>query len=711
MNNQVLLLRKLLAKTSTLKINRTAMRVSLIYCDVGAPWRHASMLDVGILHQMLADARHEVTSACCSWYDEASVPVGALAQDEIGVILAYLDEFNWHASMAVFTRLRAKHPRAKFIALGPYATLAPENVLRSNIFDLLIAGEPYSALFELITVLEKNEGLSRVRNLWWRKPNGELVRNPLRPLIDNLDVLPLPNRSLLEDDWDRFPDEKTLYLRASVGCAHDCIFCFVPILRRAYTGKGDWNRVRAAAHVVGELLAELRRESYSRVVFTDEIFPTSKVWLRTFVQHLRGIALPPWEATVAVEHADREVLELLKMAGCSRLHLGLEAGNESFRKRLATRNTSAADVTNFCNTATELGISIVAHIMVGLPLESAPLAEETITFLHNLKLHRVQWHLFWPIDKTPLGEHCRPKTHAFAGNVQQPPRRYPSLHFSEMQDEELRSTLDRLTFLNMTKLTPTLPPTPSHASTDLLSLLPHGELSWDNWGLVNITDYLSPDGVRGVIVLWPQARVLFPALSLPPGSVLRMNVGLPKRTERYLAAKGGGVRLEIACISDGRHVVLFEMRLEARDISSNRWRELLVPIPEEITTGRLSFLAEASVSDPDEITVWLAEPLVIQESVLLKSREAEQQLRVSLLADLEVFKKRIQELEQEVLQSRQREHELSEECSRKARRIGELQIKILELEKHCEALETAIRQQSETPSLTKLIKKWMRWTR
>lgn len=666
------------------------------------------MLDIGVLHQMLADGRHDVTSTCCGWYDEHPPSLENLSPGESGIIVAYLDEFNWQACRQVFAGLRGKYPRATFVALGPYATLAPENVIRSGVFDFLIAGESYSAFFELITVLEKSENFSPVRNLWWRKSDGEIIRNPLRPLIDNLDVLPLPNRSLLEENWDQFPDEKTLFLRASLGCPHECIFCFVPILKRAYAGKGEFHRVRAAAHVVGELLGELRRGSYCRVVFTDELFPTSKVWLRTFVQHLKGITLPPWEATVAVEHIDREVLELLKMAGCSRLHIGIETGNESFRKRLATRNTLGATLTSFCQMAEELSISVVAHVMVGLPLESSPLAEETLSVLQNLKIHAIQWQLFWPIDKTPLGEHCRPRTQQLSVNLVRPPRRFSPLNFSEMKDDEVCEVVDRLTHANIEKLTSTLPPPPSHASVDLLLLLPQAQLSWDHWGLVNMTTYMSSGGVRGVIVIWPQAQILFPELSFPPGSVLHMSVSLPKRTERYLAAKGGCVWLEIACVTDGRRLVLLETRVEARDLSSSRWRELLIPIPEEISTGRLSFFANTTASNPEEITLWLAEPLIVQESALLRSREAEQHLRSSLLAELESYKKRINELEQQLTELQLREKELREECSRKTRRIGELQIQILELEKHCEMLEKEVHQRSETPSLTRLVAKWLR---
>lgn len=684
------------------------MRVSLIYCDVGSPWRYASMLEIGVLHQMLADARHEVTTACCGWYDEYPPTFENLGPKELGIIVAYLDEFNWQACRQIFAPLRKDYPHARFAAVGPYVTLAPESVIRSGVFDFLIAGEPYSAFFELVTVLEKNEGFSHVRNLWWRKSDEEIVRNPLRPLIDNLDVLPLPNRSLLAEDWDQFPDERTLFLRASLGCPHECIFCFVPILKRAYSGKGEFHRVRAAAHVVGELLGELRRGSYYRVVFTDEIFPTSKVWLRTFVQHLKGITLPPWEATVAVDHVDREVLELLKTAGCSRLHLGIETGNESFRKRLATRNTLGANLTSFCEMAEELCISVVAHVMVGLPLESSPLAEETLSVLQHLKIHAIQWHLFWPIDKTPLGEHCRPKTQQLTANLLRPPRRIPPLNLGEMQGDEICEVVDRLAHANMQKLISTLPPTPSHASVDLLLLLPQAQLTWDRSGLVNMTTYMSPAGVRGVVVMWPQAQILFPELSFPPGSVLHTSVSLPRRTERYLAAKGGYVRLEIACIANGRRLVLLDARMEARDSSSRRWRELLVPIPEEISTGQLSFFADTTAPNPEEITLWLAEPLIVQESALLKSREAEHQIRASLLAELETYKKRIEELEQQLAELHRREEELREECSRKTRRIGELQIQILELEKHCEDLEKELLRRSETSSLTKLVKKWLR---
>lgn len=689
-----------------------AMHVFLIYCDVGSPWRSSSMLELGIIHQMLEDAHYAVSSHCVAWFTDLKQVIGDSSAGEPSVVVAYVDGFNWPATQALFASL-PHETNVTYLAIGPYATLSPDNILRTDPFNGLIAGEPESALFEVISQLAKRQSLSQIRNVWWRNAPGQLVRNPLRPLLDNLDTLPLPNRTLVENDWLHRPEERPLYLRASVGCPYECIFCHVPILKRAYQGKGDFYRTRSAASVAGELLGELRRGAYTNIIFTDDIFPTSKAWLRVFAQHVKGIEIPPWEATVAIDHLDEESLDLMKSAGCGVLHIGIETGNEAFRKRLANRNLGAANLQKICKAATERGMKIVAHVMIDLPLESLALAHDTVALLRDLNIHAIKWTQYYPVEKTPLGEHAK----ARLANRSQGPglalRASSMATFSETSSAELQDIIKSLTQLNISKQIAVLPSPPSYALQDLLLLLPQAEISTQDTGEVAVTTYRASSGFCGLIEICPFAKIIFPELSFPPQGVLRFNISMPERTEQYLRAKGGASRLEVGCQrSDGHEIILLDRQLEPREISlSRKWREILIPIPPELSSGRLIFKLSSSVSNPEEVTLWIGEPTIIAESALLKSRETERQAAAVLLAEIEKLKKQVNQLEEELAAARQREEAAREECAKKTKRIGELQMKIIELENQREQLEKEIHQCAQKQSVAKLIRNWLRFGR
>lgn len=666
------------------------MQVAFLYCDVGAPSRNNHLVEIGVHHQILADAKHEVRSMLFGWFESPESVLGKLAfSPEIFVF--YLDEFNFLPTGAFAKALRGEFPQTKFVAIGPYTVLSPDSILHHGAFDCLLAGESESGLFEFVSVCNSPEKFCHIRNLWWRKPDGEIVRNPIRPLLDNPDTLPLPDYSLCDNDWTKYPDDCALMVRASLGCPHECTFCYLPVFSRSTAGKGEFYRSRAAASVAGEILGAIRSQSYSRVIFTDELFPTQKTWLRSFVQHLRGLELPPWEATVAVDRIDRETLQLLFEAGCRYLKIGIETGSEAFRKRLATRNLSNEAIAKLCEFSQETGIQICARVMVGLPLEDETLVRETLQFLRDLKVASIEWRFYYPVEKTPLGEYSRPKMQNLCSQSIPLPF-YPTAPFGLESREQLIDLAREIALLAMAKTVRHLPPPPSHAIEGLLFYLPQAEVAFGQTGTALLQSYCGKEGRRSVLTLVPPVALAFPTIAFPESSVLQFAIAIPEKTERYLTARNAHARIEVACQTSEQKVVLLEKRFgSGQEQLSGHWREVLIPIPEEISSGKIIVLLETNAPEPAEVCVGLAEPILVQEASLVKSREAEYQLRLELQREAEKLKSKIDELEAELASLRERERQAHEEAAKKAKRVSELQIQVLELEKRCETLENELR--------------------
>jgi radical SAM superfamily enzyme YgiQ (UPF0313 family) len=78
---------------------------------------------------------------------------------------------------------------APVVAGGVHATLAPEEVATSPEIDVAVVGEGEYPLLELCEALEAGRDWRAVDNLWFRE-NGDVRRNPTRPLIADLDALP-----------------------------------------------------------------------------------------------------------------------------------------------------------------------------------------------------------------------------------------------------------------------------------------------------------------------------------------------------------------------------------------------------------------------------------------------------------------------------------------------------------------------------------------
>src|SRR5271157_3313484 len=103
-------------------------------------------------------------------------------------------------SIGMTKDLKHRWPDIPIIAVGTYATLYPE-VLEQSSADILCRGESEYALRDLFTRMRDGDDYSDVQNLWIKR-DGQILKNPMRPLLCNLDELPIPDRELY---YRRYP--------------------------------------------------------------------------------------------------------------------------------------------------------------------------------------------------------------------------------------------------------------------------------------------------------------------------------------------------------------------------------------------------------------------------------------------------------------------------------------------------------------------------
>ena len=101
-----------------------------------------------------------------------------------------------------------------------------------GLFDAGVIGEGEATMAELVDNYEKTGSVfdRKIRGLACRK-SGKLIVNEQRPLIEPLDNIPIPDRSLLGDEYYKpmlhWTGEKyvTSSVMTSRGCVFKCRFC------------------------------------------------------------------------------------------------------------------------------------------------------------------------------------------------------------------------------------------------------------------------------------------------------------------------------------------------------------------------------------------------------------------------------------------------------------------------------------------------------
>ena len=162
---------------------------------------------------------------------------------------------------------------AKLIAGGPHATLLPDEPLNHG-FDAVIVGEGEPTIVEAIRALLDDIPMNSVQGLVYRTPDGRIERNEPRPLVADLDSLPLPARHLVQAS-DYGPSAEHLHssIFTSRGCPARCTYCSGGMFGKKF-------RFRSADRVVDELIAIHRQYGTSHFYFVDDAMSMDRPRLR-----------------------------------------------------------------------------------------------------------------------------------------------------------------------------------------------------------------------------------------------------------------------------------------------------------------------------------------------------------------------------------------------------------------------------------------------
>ena len=600
------------------------MTVTLAYCDTGAPSRHLRFLEVGNYHQVLSDGQVRVESLLVRPGTTPQSAATAILAHSPELSVVYVDEFNLAPSLALVAALRATQSRLSQCAVGIFPILGPEKLLADGAFDYLVIGEGEVALYELATLVTRGAEPVGIKNVWFRQA-GALVRNPLRPLQENLDQLPYPDRTLFVQDGQRAagdgPPAAPLYVAASRGCPYECLFCYNSVVKRVYEGKGASYRMRSPQHVVGEILSEMRRGSYSHLVFADEMFPSERAWLRTFGARLTSVFTLGFEVAVSSERCDPDTLELLQVAGCSGIRIGMETGSEPLRKRIAARNLSTAKLQELVGLAKERGIRVHLHTMAGLPGETAESLGETLALAQTLAPDSVASTVYQPIEATGLGNYVRERGLVAAKGAAPPDFTHSALEQAQMTPEVIRSHLLKIRFLDISQKLKGMPVAPGYF--DFMHQLPQARFSLGSSGALGIGTTERAGREQPYVSLLAGSSIRYP-VTVKPGSLFRFALHMPATDLVRLSQAGAQVAAEVLWIVAGRELPLFQKTYGGSESGGRaRWHDCVTVTPEEESAGEIMLRVAPLGEVQAPVTVQWGQPYLIEpEAAGIAARSA-----------------------------------------------------------------------------------------
>jgi anaerobic magnesium-protoporphyrin IX monomethyl ester cyclase len=286
---------------------------------------------------------------------------------------------------------------------GQHVSFAADDAFhRAPWIDIVVAGEGDATVVDLASALDEGADVGKVAGLYIHR-NGKAIKTAPRPLIDNLDELPVPARHLLP--LSRYHAlGAACSVISSRGCPYGCIFCTTP---RMY---GRKVRFRQPVLVVDEIEVMHREYGFNQINMVDDTFTLNRPHATELCRELIRRRLPiTWSVFSRVDTMTPEILNLMREAGCTCILFGVESGNQEVLQNIK-KGITPEKVRNGVKLATEAGIGSFASFILGLPGETPERARETLAFAIDLSERwgvQFGFHYLSPFPGTELFEQAR----------------------------------------------------------------------------------------------------------------------------------------------------------------------------------------------------------------------------------------------------------------------------------------------------------------
>jgi len=295
--------------------------------------------------------------------------------------------------------LKEDNPKLMIGLVGAKTMLDPEGSLKATQALDFVCREEFD-----YTCKEVAEGLplAEITGLSFRAPDGRIVHNPPRAMIENMDdlpfVAPVYKRDLnIQHYFIGYLKHPYVSFYTGRGCRSKCTFCLWP-----QTVGGHRYRVRSAESVIREVeWIKEHMPEVKEVMFDDDTFTDSSNLPRVeAIARGMGRLGMTWSCN-AKANVPYDTLKVMKENGLRLLLVGYESGDDQILHNIkkGLRTDIARRFTEDCR---KLGILIHGTFILGLPGETTETIEKTIRFAKEINPHTIQVSLAAPYPGTTL---------------------------------------------------------------------------------------------------------------------------------------------------------------------------------------------------------------------------------------------------------------------------------------------------------------------
>ncbi|MEO8067954.1 MAG: radical SAM protein [Flavobacteriales bacterium] len=265
--------------------------------------------------------------------------------------------------------------------------------------DVVILGEGDATLTELMTAWsDPDADVGHITGLTYLA-GGSLMRTAARPVLRDLDALPMPAWDLVDiapydTIWRRSQGFFSLNVATTRGCPFKCNWCAKPIYGNRYNS-------RSPAHVAEEIAWLCTHHHPDHLWFCDDIFGLKPGWVQAFGTELaqRGIRIPFKIQSRADLLLESDTVEALSRAGLQEVWLGAESGSQRILDAM-DKGTTVQQIAKATRLLREMGIRVGFFLQFGYLGETDEDIDATLRMLEELQPDDIGISVSYPLPGT-----------------------------------------------------------------------------------------------------------------------------------------------------------------------------------------------------------------------------------------------------------------------------------------------------------------------
>ena len=300
----------------------------------------------------------------------------------------------YNTAVRLSSIIKRIYPDVVIVLGGYHVSFEYETTLKNNDVDYVVIGEGELVFKQICDAIIRKEGkIFDVKGIAY-KNSGKIIKTQVMPFINDLDSLPIPDRSFF-DNLHEYPIPATI--STSRGCPGKCIFCSASAL------SGGRYRLRSADNIVSEF-EYLYSFGFNHICVIDDTMTADLKRLDGILDKLikKRIGVT-WYCESRVDSLSKSVLVKMKDAGVVAIQFGVESGSQSILDCIK-KNIKIEQILRVFEWCHELGISTMTNFIVGLPSDTHDTIQKS-NDLANVLIEKgasVTFSICTPFPGTPI---------------------------------------------------------------------------------------------------------------------------------------------------------------------------------------------------------------------------------------------------------------------------------------------------------------------